>query len=182
MDAIELLMAEHRTIERVLDALDVFVVKARGQGGTPDDLRQFVTFIREYADLSHHGKEEGILFVEMVKSGFPSEGGPIAVMKSEHEMGRGFVGVMAEHARQAAWSEGDRQVVAEAAAGYSSLLRQHIEKEDELLYPMARDQLTPDAMAGVDQRCLSFQNEQQTKGNVARLEGLAADLHQRFTK
>ena len=81
MDAIEMLMTEHRTIERVLDGLVGFSGEVQRRGGTEKpELLRFVTFLREFADECHHGKEENILFATMTEHGFPREGGPIAVM------------------------------------------------------------------------------------------------------
>jgi hemerythrin-like domain-containing protein len=62
----------------------------------PEHLLQIVEFIQVFADKCHHGKEENLLFRSMVKAGLPKEGGPIAVMLSEHEMGRNFVRKMDE--------------------------------------------------------------------------------------
>ncbi len=63
VDAIEMLMDEHRLIERAIDALVAFADEVRRK--VTDDrveLGRFVTFIREFADACHHGKEEDILF------------------------------------------------------------------------------------------------------------------------
>src|SRR5512138_1468732 len=97
MDAIETLMSEHRTIERGIDALAAFADEARRQS-TDDkqELARFVEFIRQFADARHHGKEEDILFKAMVEAGFPSQGGPIAVMLQEHDVGRAFVKRLAD--------------------------------------------------------------------------------------
>src|SRR5512145_1493870 len=145
MEAIETLMSEHRIIERAIDALTAFADETRRR--TSDDkqeLGRFVEFIRQFADGCHHGKEEDILFKAMVEAGFPSQGGPIAVMLHEHDVGRAFVKRLADLAAQAApWSAQDREALAEAAHGYANLLRQHIHKEDDILYPMAEQHLPP---------------------------------------
>ena len=40
------------------------------------ELSRFVRFIREFADVRHHGKEENFLFEAMMAGGFPRDGGP----------------------------------------------------------------------------------------------------------
>ncbi|HEX9290217.1 MAG TPA: hemerythrin domain-containing protein, partial [Anaeromyxobacteraceae bacterium] len=111
MDAIETLMTEHRLIERACDALAAFADEVRRKStDDKEELGRFVTFIREFADACHHGKEEDILFAAMVEAGFPRHGGPIAVMLMEHDQGRAHVRVLADLAAQAApWSVEDRQ-------------------------------------------------------------------------
>jgi hemerythrin-like domain-containing protein len=178
MEAIETLMSEHRVIERGLDALDAFAEEAlRGAADDRKELGRFVAFIREFADACHHGKEEDILFKAMVEAGFPSQGGPIAVMLHEHDVGRAFVKRLADLAAQAApWSTGDREALAEAAHGYANLLRLHIQKEDGILYPMAEQHLPPPVMERVDRDCARYEQEKTGAGEHERLHRLAEEL------
>jgi hemerythrin-like domain-containing protein len=176
MDAIDLLMDEHKLILRACDALESFGSTVAAGGGDPAELGRFVRFIREFADARHHGKEEDILFTAMVAAGFPRDGGPIAVMLMDHEAGRTHVGVMAEHAAQELpWSDTDRTAVAGAASGYAQLLRGHIGKEDRILYPMARMRLHDELMARVDRECASFEDRQVAAGADA-LKDLGREL------
>ena len=64
----------------------------------------------------------------MVKAGVPSEGGPIGVMLEEHTQGRVLVQAMA------AAGPAERPAVARR---YIRLLRDHIEKENGVLFPLA---------------------------------------------
>jgi hemerythrin-like domain-containing protein len=176
MDAITLLMEEHQLILRACDALEAFGGVVSSGGGDREELGRFVRFIREFADARHHGKEEDILFTAMVAAGFPRDGGPIAVMLMDHEAGRAHVAAMAERAGQATpWSELDRAAVAEAASGYAQLLRGHIRKEDQILYPMARMRLHDELMARVDRECASFEERQVAAGADA-LKDLGREL------
>ncbi len=176
MDAIETLMNEHRVIEKVLDGLVAFAEEIERKGTTErEELGRFVTFVREFADACHHGKEEDILFAAMVEHGFPRNGGPIAVMLREHDQGRGLVGILRDRAGQGTpWSDADRAEIAEVARGYSDLLHAHIHKEDAILYPMAEQHLPPEAMEAVAEACDRY--EQDEAGAHARLHALAEEL------
>lgn len=190
MNAIDTLKTEHRLIERVLDALDAYTreVQRRGSGARPEqegvksdkqELAGFVTFIREFADRCHHGKEEGILFEELVENGFPSSG-PISVMLHDHEAGRALVRTLAGLSEQTApWSAEDRQQVAAAAQEYTDLLRRHIQKEDTVLYPMAESHLLPEVMKRVGERFERFEEEETGHGEHQRLHALAEELASR---
>jgi hemerythrin-like domain-containing protein len=175
MDAIETLMTEHRTIERVLDALVAFAEEAQRRGATEKaELARFVTFVREFADAAHHGKEEDILFVAMVEHGFPREGGPIAVMLHEHDQGRALVSILRQRAdQQEPWTDGDRQEIAEVARGFAQMLRAHIHKEDVILYPMAEQHLPPEAMEAVVAACDRYESR---AGAHEELRALGDDL------
>ena len=181
MDAIETLMNEHRTIERAIDALVSFADEVRRKTnddrGDKVELGRFVTFIREFADACHHGKEEDILFAAMVEAGFSRQSGPIAVMLMEHDLGRTHVRALAGlSAQEAAWSVEDRQRLGEAAHGYADLLRAHIHKEDAILYPMAEQRLPPEALRRVSADCDAYEAKKMGSGEHERLHGLAEEL------
>jgi hemerythrin-like domain-containing protein len=177
MDAIETLMNEHRTIERVLDGLVAFAEDARRRGATEkEELARFVTFAREFADKHHHGKEEGVLFRSMCDHGFPRNGGPIAVMLHEHDEGRALVSILkARSEQEGAWSDADRQEVADVARAFSDMLHAHIHKEDAILYPMAEQHLPPDALQAVSEEC----ERVEEAGAATALHALADELVQR---
>jgi hemerythrin-like domain-containing protein len=144
MEATQILMSEHRVIERVITAMDAAAGRLANHQGMPAEF--FLTaadFITGFADGCHHKKEEGVLFASMVKHGLSPQQGPVAVMLAEHEQGRTYTRGL----RQAAlrYQAGDlsvRQEMIDNVRGYSSLLRQHIQKEDRILFPMA-DRVIP---------------------------------------
>ena len=178
MDPIETLMNEHRMIERVLDALVAFVDDVGRKATTEkEQLRHFVTFLREFADAGHHGKEEKILFQAMVDCGFPQEDGPIGVMLADHDQGRGLVGILNERAEQSApWGDSERQQISEVARSFAEMLRSHIEKEDGILYPMAEQHLTPEAYQRVGEACVRFEASRAESGETHRLRALGEEL------
>ena len=146
MKPTEILMHEHRVIEQVLDCLDAMVEESEASGSVAElPARQAIDFLRTFADRCHHGKEENQLFPMMEARGFSPQAGPTAVMRAEHVEGRALIGAM-EDAIPAA-SRGDASACARwrtSARNYGLLLRQHIEKEDHCLFPMA-DQTLRDA-------------------------------------
>jgi len=179
IDPIEILMEEHRLIEKGLDALDAFSLRVESkeiQEGA-QTLGEFVEFIQEFADRTHHGKEEDILFDEMVKGGFSRESGPIAVMLSEHDEGRSYVKGLKELSQKTeTWTDEERKKIRVLASSFSSLLRQHIQKEDQILYPMAKARLTAEAMQTIAERSEKFQANETQKNEDARLRNLATKL------
>ena len=174
-----MLMNEHRLIERALDALDGWVGKLGPDDESDDkaELARFVSFIRGFADAYHHGKEEDILFAAMVQHGFPRQTGPIAVMLHEHDLGRSLVGVLDGLAQQSTtWSEEDRDTLAHKAREFSALLRQHIRKEDQILYPMADARLPEPVKEEMFRRFQAFEEQQTSSGEQQRLRALGDAL------
>jgi hemerythrin-like domain-containing protein len=145
------LMNEHRNIERALAALELMAGAFEEEGRIdPEPAGQAVEFLRSYADRLHHGKEETNLFPAMEARGLPADVGPTAVMRQEHTMGRAFIKDMAD-----ALGESGTAAFVAAARGYVGLLREHIMKEDQVLFPMADRLLPPedqDALRDVFER------------------------------
>ncbi|PLX82298.1 MAG: cation-binding protein [Desulfuromonas sp.] len=109
-----------------------------------------VDFIRNYADRYHHAKEEDVLFVELIRNGMPEKNSPIEAMHMEHEQGRAHVRAVEEAAQKALAGEpGQGAVIAEHARGYAELLRGHIAKEDDILYPLAERVLPEEVRPGM---------------------------------
>ena len=136
-DPIDLLMKDHRTIEVVLEAIEI----ADGKELPSGFYSEVIGFIVDYADAYHHAREEDRLFPAMEKSGVPRERGPIGVMCVEHDVGRKHVASMRAHL-----ADGDLDSLRKEVSWYVALLRSHIQKEDLVLFPMGRQVVAPDAI------------------------------------
>ncbi len=146
MFATEILRKEHDSILKMLDALDH--TSQQMLAGNPvqrSTLQGLLEFFQLFADRCHHGKEEGLLFPLLERRGIPRDGGPIGVMLHEHNHGRELIREM-----EAAAAEFEQQPEvagrrwAQSAGAYSQLLRDHILKENDILFLMAEQILTPD--------------------------------------
>jgi len=144
MKATEVLTEEHNGIKVMLGILGGMADRLEaGQDVDAAHLEQAVDFLRTFADKCHHGKEEDLLFAEMEKAGIPQQGGPIAVMLAEHTTGREYVKGLAEAvARYGAGDKAAVPAIVQNARNYVALLRAHIDKEDNILYPIADRTLT----------------------------------------
>jgi len=133
------LVAEHVLIKRMLTLIEKFApLTEKGEFSDWQFYLDGADFIRQYADRFHHAKEEDILFEALVKNGMPRENSPVAAMLMEHDMGRAYVKNFADAAREALdGATGREGIIAENALAYAALLRDHIAKEDDILYPLA---------------------------------------------
>jgi hemerythrin-like domain-containing protein len=165
------LREEHRVILRALALLEVAIERPAGTRDVPDEWwARLIRWLRAFADRNHHAKEERWLFPALAKAGMPAEGGPVAVMLAEHAEGRALVALMAE-------DPGRRRV---AARGYVDLLRSHIDKENDVLFPLAEALLGEDERRAVARGFATVEaagNEEASLGPAeAELERLAVML------
>lgn len=138
-DVTQVLIEEHRLILRMIDLLEQHTrLVAEGRSRDWDFFQEAVDFVRYFADRFHHAKEEDVLFRALVKNGMPEKNSPVAAMLMAHDQGRAHICAL-ETAAQKARDGGPDQlsVIVENAYGYAALLRDHIAKEDGILYPLA---------------------------------------------
>ncbi len=123
---------------QILRLIEVMEQIAKSDDPDVEHLELIVDVIREFADGLHHAKEEQILFPLMVKKGYSVEKGPVSVMLYEHQLGRNFVKGMADGI--SLLRLGDNIAIKDVSShmtGYAGLLRNHIAKENNVLFPMA---------------------------------------------
>ncbi|HHX41072.1 MAG TPA: hemerythrin [Armatimonadetes bacterium] len=143
MYATDQLRDEHESIQVVLSVLERLSEDLQSKRTINlDHAAGILDFLRTFADRCHHGKEEDLLFPTLAARGVPVKNGPIGVMLSEHAQGRAYIRAMGEALKQErAGGNGAREFAANAL-GYIALLRAHIVKENQVLFPMAERRLT----------------------------------------
>jgi hemerythrin-like domain-containing protein len=131
---VDTLQNEHHVIKSVLQAMTHEANRVRaGEPLRAQFWLDVVDFLENFADRCHHAKEEDLLFPSLVERGFCEESGPIAVMKEEHVQGRQI-----KEQLRAATKASDTAGVVSAAGAFVILLHEHIEKEDNILFQLAR--------------------------------------------
>jgi hemerythrin-like domain-containing protein len=147
----QVMMEEHQLILRMIALVEQQVIALeQGRFHNWQFFLDSVDFIRNYADRFHHAKEEDVLFTALINNGMPARQSPIEAMHLEHQQGRAHVRALEAAARQAlAGNPWQIPVVAEQARGYTALLRNHITKEDTILYPLAERVLPQEVRAAM---------------------------------
>ena len=137
MDAVEELKREHSVIEGVLASLERRLEEFKASGRIePAYIRGLVKFCQTFIDKCHHGKEERCLFPCFERLGIPREGGPIGVMLQEHEMGRMLVRRISDMLELYEQGAAELDDILDTCQMYVELLKQHIYKENNILFPM----------------------------------------------
>ncbi|MEE8321593.1 MAG: hemerythrin domain-containing protein [Gammaproteobacteria bacterium] len=129
------LMNEHQLILKYISLMEQYIkfsLANQNEQLFSEKAEVFIGFIRNFADTFHHAKEEDILFKHMEAPGVLSHCNPLPQMLLEHEQGRQFVQGM-----KSAVESADLDNLINNAGNYGALLKEHIFKEDNILYPMA---------------------------------------------
>jgi len=173
--ATALLSDEHRVIERVLGVLERLTVKPATEFLEP--WKKALDFIRHFADQCHHFKEEKVLFPALEEHGIPNEGGPIGMMLMEHEEGRSYVRAMfAAISLIEAKNEAAKESLLTSAQAYCHLLREHIQKEEEILFRMADEVISADEQKKLSAAFAQHEAEEMGAGVHEKYLKIAAEL------
>jgi len=139
------LMIEHRLIERMLSVIKRALATIESNHEVdPVFVDIAVDFIRTYADRTHHGKEEDILFRELNNKSLKEK--DRKVMKElidEHVFGRQTTKALVE--ANTRYRNGDDTALVEIADKLRTLTEfypKHIEKEDKVFFPASRAYFT----------------------------------------
>ncbi len=135
------LMIEHRLIERMLNIVNKVLIKIEKQETVdPVFVDTVVDFIRTYADRTHHGKEEDILFRELEKKEMSNDNRRIMnELIEEHIFGRKITRELIEANDR--YRRGENSALSIITAKLSTLVDfypKHIEKEDKVFFPASR--------------------------------------------
>jgi hypothetical protein len=135
----EYLIAEHEMIERAMAILKEQLLKVQEGGHDRVRLQRSIDFLLEFGDKIHNRKEEDFLFPLMEERGIPRQGGPLGVMLMEHEAERRLLATMLMKVSTLAQASArERLVFRDEGMEYLKVRADHIWKENDVLYPMAR--------------------------------------------
>ncbi len=139
------LMIEHRLIERMLSVIKEVTGKIKSKHrADPLFVDIAVDFIRVYADRTHHGKEEDILFRELNNKPLSTEDRKIMKeLIEEHTFGRQTTKELV--AANSRYRNGNEAALTEIVTKLQTLTEfypKHIEKEDKVFFPSSRNYFT----------------------------------------
>jgi len=138
-------MIEHRLIERMLKAIqDILKRIEETQAIDPVHVDTVVDFIRTYADRTHHGKEEEILFEAMKEKPLSEDDRRfMSELIEEHVFGRRTTKALVD--ANTRYRNGDEAALLEIVEKLQTLIEfypTHIEKEDKVFFPASRGYFT----------------------------------------
>lgn len=141
------LMIEHRIIERMIGIMkdEVKVLKF---SKNPDAvfIDTAVDFIRTYADATHHGKEEHILFRELKKKKLsPEHQAQMEDLINDHIIGRKTTAELVDARNK--FFKGDTgamNIIIEKMQFLTEFYPKHIEKEDKHFFTPVMKYFTPE--------------------------------------
>ncbi len=153
------LMWEHRLIEKMARLFTKETDRSREQKNVNTRFIQAaVDFFRTYADRTHHGKEEDILFRELAgKRLTPEHARIMDELMEEHVIARKTVQRLSDaNARYIKGHEAAREEIISCLNELADLYPKHIQKEDKRFFYPCMNYFSKEEQAALLQRFYEF--------------------------
>ncbi len=135
MSVTEMLVAEHETVLKKLEE-----IRRAAVAGNVAGVASLLPFFEKDIQL-HRRKEEEVLFPAIARA-CGEDGSPVGCMLEEHKIEKGLV----ERIRKdvdGSGGQGQSRTLAMDVEEFVNFLRFHIQKENEVLFPLAESVLPP---------------------------------------
>jgi len=178
MSPTETLKHEHQIVMLIVNSAEGEVRHITETGAIRlERVEKMVDFSKNFTDRCHHAKEEKYLFPKLQQRGMPSSSGPVAVMLAEHEMGRKLIRAIADLLPGAKRGDPDSvTAVRDNLKAYGELLRGHIHKENNVLFPMADRILSEEDQKELAAGFEKVEAEEMGEGTHEKFHQMAHDL------
>lgn len=129
------LINDHTLIERALVMFEKEIAKAEQMN--TDIALSLITFLEDYGDECHNQKEEKFYFPLLLERGLPPMG-PVAVMLEEHKSERNYLSEIKQIIAKFKINNTLNPDIKQITEEYVELTKNHIWKENDILYPMGK--------------------------------------------
>jgi len=160
----DLLRQDHKIILRSLNILQSMAEGTNGERIDQEDATTLLRFLRTFADDYHHLKEEGALFPEVMRTS-EAHGGPLRHLLFEHNQERSLVEGLED-----ALHTGKSSDFVVFANRLTDRVRNHIQKEDGILFPILEVLISDSLDEKVRLEFEKFQLDPAVLDDLRRLE------------
>jgi branched-chain amino acid transport system ATP-binding protein len=168
MESLRIITEEHQNLWRIASTIDQVADEMEaGSKVDPDFFNAIFDYIEQFMDACHHAKEDEYLF-PVLRLRSPDAATVIDRLQVEHRNGPAVLKSLREQLAASAAGALDNPAFAQALRIYTQSLKAHIRTEEKDVMPLAREFLTADDWAGIDQAFLD--NSDPLFGDQAAVE------------
>jgi hemerythrin-like domain-containing protein len=182
MTITEGLILEHNAIEEMLSVMNKIAGNIEKEKGfDTGDVERIIEFLRIYADKCHHGKEEIALFPALVMTGVKEDSNQVEAMLQEHNVGRGYINGLIAGVEDYKKNYSTSYVLVSAClTNYANLLHSHIQKEEEVLFPIADKVLTEQKRDKILEQFKTIEEEVTEHSDIGQYHELIKQLKNKY--
>ena len=175
MDLIE----EHGGIMLMLSIMKKVAEKLKaGEEVSKEHIDKILEFLVNFADKCHHGKEEDMLFPEMIKN--HANQGLVAELLDEHQTARVYIKSIADSLKNYEPGNSDVGNIAVNMEKYIELLTEHVRKENNQLFPIANKEFSPETQEQMAENFENFEHDVIGGGKHEEYHGWLEELKKAY--
>ncbi len=186
MYGVEILVQEHEHIMRMAEVMrEASLALLEGKDVNKDDFESMIDFVRNYADKHHHGKEEDLLFLYMREElGKIGENLIQHGMLVEHDLGRLHIRQLEEAINEYEETKSNmaKLNIITNAVCYSDLIKRHIGKENEVVFPYGEKNVSEESRDKVNVVTKEIEDKAKKEGIQAKYLGILEQLEKTYLK
>lgn len=151
MKPCELLTTEHRLIEAMIAVIRTEITRIeRGRQLNEFTINSIIDFMNFYADITHHGKEENILFNSLKKKHISKEDSDLmAELVQEHRFARKATDDVLKAEENYFKGQDTIGIIITVFNSLATLYPKHIQKEEQIFFPHTEKYFSDDEYAAM---------------------------------
>ena len=145
MTPTENLKSEHNDIKELLNIMSKIAVNIKSKDVFyTSDVEDIIDFLKFFIEKSHHGKEE-VFYPALEFAGIPKEAESLSVMMYEHSLAKNYLkDINSCVVNCKIGNSFSGEMLADSLTNYVALIKNHIQKEEEIIFPLADTELSPE--------------------------------------
>ncbi len=142
---------EHRALASVIKGLQFLIQEIQNRGQTPDFplLRAIVSYVEQFPDKLHHPKEDQYLFPAL-RQRYPESAADLDILEDEHERGTAVTARVVDTLREYGAYPAHFESFAHAVDDYATFHWAHMNREENVILPLAEKYLTVEDWMGIN--------------------------------
>ena len=175
MKSTDMLRDDHRHMVAALDVVTEMAARAgTNQEIDTADVNRMLKFFRDFGDRHHQGKEESVLFPALLHDPMQRNYERLCCLVFEHDRQRSLI----EGLEESLLTKNTKDF-SYYATRMSTILREHIKEEEEVVFPLAESTLT----AAEDERVAAEMKHYDAAWQATQLAGelqVLADMESKY--
>jgi len=154
MTPTENLIKEHEEINELLDIMSKIALKIKSKDVFyPTDVEEIIDYLIIIIDKSHHGKEDEVFYPELISSGIPKETAPLSIINYEHTLAHRYLKDISSCVVNCKiGNDFSGELLADSLTNYVVVIKNHIQREEEIIFPIANEVLSSEKQNEISQR------------------------------
>jgi hemerythrin-like domain-containing protein len=176
------LIIEHREISELLNIMSIIAENIKSKDVFyPNDVEEIINYLIIILDKSHQGKEDGVLYPELILSGIPKETAPLSIINYEHNLAKHYLNdINSCVVNCKIGNDFSGELLADSLTNYVIVIQNHIQREEEIVFPLANEVLSDEKQNEISQKFEDIEQKNMAHNFADHFNKLLNKLHNKY--